>query len=195
MAKDFRFQIRSGSKKPSATNLLTNELGFDTANSILYINNKGTIETIGGPGAIVPKAKADKNGDQIDTTYLKLTGGTVTGNIYINSAETGRWNQIFLVNNEENSFSLFISDSNYSSSDFRNVGGLRYRFKEESGEYGNNYLIRYTPIDGVNGNMILGEAEISSTISGSFILTSRSYGTSLPTTDLTAGRIFFLKES
>ena len=193
MAEDFRFQIRSGSKTPSAKNLLTNELGFDTANSLLYINNKGTIQAIGG--AVVPKAKADKNGDQIDTTYLKLTGGTVTGNIYINSAETGRWNQIFLVNNEENSFSLFISDSNYSSSDFQNVGGLRYRFKEESGEYGNNYLIRYTPTDGVNGSMILGEAAISSTISGPFILTARSYGTSLPTTGLTDGRIFFLKES
>ena len=192
MAENFRFQIRSGSNKPSSTNLLTNELGFDTTNSILYINNNGTIQAIGG--AVVPKAKADQNGDQIDTTYLKLTGGTVTGNIYINSTGTERWNQLFVVNNEENSVSIFISDSDYSDSTFHNMGGLRYRFND-SGTYYNDYLIRYTPTSGNNGNMIFGEAAISSTISGPLILTSRSYGTSLPTTDLTAGRIFFLKES
>lgn len=204
MAEDFRFQIRHGSAIEKGKegipvgSLKPYELGWAYNNGLYMGYTKE--DNSEGIFRIVPYGINSFYKEITEKGYLPLNGGTITGslttqgNITINSTKTKTWNQIFLINNEENSFSLFISDSDYSDSDFHNMAGLRYRFND-SGTYYNDYLIRYTPTEGDNGNMILGEAAISSTISGPFILTSRSYGTSLPTTGLTAGRIFFLKES
>lgn len=204
MAEDFRFQIRHG--KPSQEgeegipegSLKPYELGW-AYNNGLYMGYTKDDNTV-GIFRIVPYGINSFYKEISEKGYLPLTGGTITGglttqgNININSTKTGTWNQLFLINDKENSVNIFIADSDYSDSSFHNMAGLRYRFND-SGTYYNDYLIRYTPTSGNNGNMIFGEASISSTISGPLILTSRSYGTSLPTTDLTDGRIFFLKES
>lgn len=96
------FQIKRGSGAPTTTALsLDGELGYDKTNSTLYINNNGTIEipfarvkvnnidgtlpvSKGGTGQTsVANIQAGKDGDgnTINSTYLKLSGGTMTGTL------------------------------------------------------------------------------------------------------------------
>ena len=63
-----RIKIRRGNTKPTTSNLLNYELGWDTAQHALYINNGGGIAKVGGTGL-----------------FLELTGGTLTGTLYTNT--------------------------------------------------------------------------------------------------------------
>ena len=96
------FQIKRGGGAPTTTALsLDGELGYDKTNSTLYINNNGTIEvpfakvkvnnidgtlpvSKGGTGQTSVaniQAGKDGNGNTISSTYLKLSGGTMTGTL------------------------------------------------------------------------------------------------------------------
>lgn len=104
------FQIKRGSGVPTTTALsLDGELGYDKTNKTLYINNNGTIEvpfarvkvnnidgtlpvSKGGTGQTsVANIQAGKDGDgnTISSTYLKLDGGTMTGNIVFGNNNIG----------------------------------------------------------------------------------------------------------
>lgn len=88
------------------------ELGFNTSTDTLYINNNGTIEvpfarvsaistdlingtlpvSKGGTGQTSVaniQAGKDGNGNTISSTYLKLSGGTMTGNIVFENNNIG----------------------------------------------------------------------------------------------------------
>lgn len=87
-----------GSVKKGAGQLLLGWSGNTNGIEHLYYRNKRdnastwsdwktiafTSDDITGNAATATKATQDKNGLQIDTGYLKLTGGTVTGNLSLN---------------------------------------------------------------------------------------------------------------
>lgn len=87
-----RIQIRNGASIPGAGDLLSCELGFDTTNNILYIggsnNNILDINISGNAATATSAASAtqDSDGNAINTTYLKLTGGTLSDNLIISKA-------------------------------------------------------------------------------------------------------------
>lgn len=87
-----RFKIRRGSSIPSTANLESFELGYVTGSGRLYINANGTMRQVGGTVSQAAVSSSSTH-DQIPTAlavynygngaFLKLTGGTISGNVTI----------------------------------------------------------------------------------------------------------------
>lgn len=112
----------------------TNQGLYDYTNSkwIAYHNKSDGINYFNG---LATKATQDKNGSQIDTTYVKKSGGTITGELAFTNANAIRFIQgsgttkSVLMRNDGNNFYIVLCNATSGNSWYIPSGGLDHSFR------------------------------------------------------------------
>lgn len=112
----------------------TNQGLYDYTNSkwIAYHNKSDGINYFNG---LATKATQDKNGSQIDTTYVKKSGDTITGELAFTNANAIRFIQgsgttkSVLMRNDGNNFYIVLCNATSGNSWYIPSGGLNHPFR------------------------------------------------------------------
>lgn len=112
----------------------TNQGLYDYTNSkwIAYHNKSNGINYFNG---LATKATQDKNGSQIDTTYVKKSGDTITGELAFTNANAIRFIQgsgttkSVLMRNDGNDFYIILCNATSGNSWYIPSGGLDHSFR------------------------------------------------------------------
>ena len=112
----------------------TNQGLYDYTNSkwIAYHNKSDGINYFNG---LATKATQDKNGSQIDTTYVKKSGDTITGELAFTNANAIRFVQgsgttkSVLMRNDGNNFYIITCNATSGNSWYIPSGGLDHSFR------------------------------------------------------------------
>lgn len=112
----------------------TNQGLYDYTNSkwIAYHNKSNGINYFNG---LATKATQDKNGSQIDTTYVKKSGDTITGELAFTNANAIRFIQgsgttkSVLMRNDGNNFYIVLCNATSGNSWYIPSGGLDHSFR------------------------------------------------------------------
>lgn len=121
-----RIQIRRGSGTPTSNNLLQYELGWDTTNLALYINNSGTIKKVGGEGLFLPKTGGSLSG--LLTTQGNQFTDSYSGAINMNNSNIFGLNAIYTADASENASEgiHFYRDTTHVDTLWMNGGDLLF---------------------------------------------------------------------
>lgn len=178
--------VTAGTYGADATNNLTipkitvDSTGHITSASSYSVTAANIVSKLGTTA--VNRATADSDGNTINSTYLKLSGGTMEGTSFISWADSGNWNN----NNKNVTFPVNRGGLQwYGQSDYVKL------FAQETG-YDNLELVLQFGDDNSNGLSIrnyLGNETARITASGGF--TGTFYGNASSATKLEAARTIF----